>query len=83
MINIKYLLMVIIVAVLIGFGIFKLSVSKVSPVVVKNLPIEVTSVPSPDPALPPIDKNSDLKKEIDSLTPPSYSEDFKNLREDI
>jgi hypothetical protein len=45
--------------------------------------ITQTPTPKPTPSYPPITKDTDLKEEVDKLTPPEYTEDFTNLKQQI
>lgn len=95
--NLKPYILVISISLLIGVGIFfftKDSNNKVTtPTAPREIPANVTAntedssgyYPSPiaKPTPPSLDKNSNLEAETEKLDPKDYSEDFKNLRDQL
>lgn len=95
--NLKTLILVIILAVLIGIIIligFKfldntplassiLSQTPMTNFNDRNILSPPSIQPTPKPSLPPIGPNTNLKTEIDQLTPPDFSEEIKKLKETI
>lgn len=93
--NLKTLILVIILAVLIGIIIligFKfLDNTPLASSILSQTPMtnfndrNILSPPSIQPAhkptLPPIGPDTNLKTEIDKLTPTDFSDDFKKLKE--
>lgn len=80
----KSLIIVTLISVLIGFGIFKLINNKmVHPDQIVTKQESSNLAPTPKPTLPPIDQNSNLEQEIDKLTPEDFSEDFNQLKDEL
>ena len=83
----KSLIIVSIIAILIGFTLFKLTKDKMvhvdQIVTKKNISHNIPQTPTPSPTLPPIDQSSNLDEEINKLTPQDFSEDFKKLKEEV
>ncbi len=93
--NFKKLVFIIIVAILIGFALFYgikiFSGNKETQLIFPKITKQALPLPTPSPrfageagkpSLPPIDQNSNLKGEIEKLTPTDYSEDFTNLHKE-
>lgn len=88
--NIKTLILVIIFSILVGVVIFFFTGNKDS--AIKNIVtkgqnlqnISKASSPTPAPKIifPPLTRDSNLREEIDKLTPADFSEDIQNLKED-
>ena len=83
--NMKIIALVIIISILIGFGIFKLMDNKMpnTQQIDTNYSTNIYPSQTPKPALPPIDASSNLEEEINKLTPQDFSEDYKNLRDEV
>lgn len=82
--NLKIIVLVILISVLIGFGIFKLTNNKtIHPDQVITKQQSSNLAPTPKPTLEPIDQNSNLEQEIDKLTPEDFSEDFNQLKDEL
>lgn len=85
----KTLILVSVVAVLIGFGIFFLfnkapsENSLISPKRTFFSFSKPSPTPTPKPTLPPLDANSDLLQETEKLGAPEFSKDFNSLREQV
>lgn len=88
----KNLILVIVGGVVIGLGIFfggqiikgesKSNVVRHrSDFSTNNLQPETTSTPKP--TFEPLNESTDLVEEINNLTPPDFSEDFQNLKNQI
>jgi hypothetical protein len=88
--NVKTIILVIIISILIGGAIYWFAL-KPKAAAITTQPREVPkstesmSIPSPSPlpSQPPIDKNSKLSTEIESQTSPDFSEDYKNLKDQV
>lgn len=89
--NKKTVLLVIILSVLIGIGIFfvdRLLNNKEGGLIkstqsISNLVSKPSPTPTPKPTLPPITSESNLQQEVDNLIPSDYAEEFKKLKEGV
>ncbi len=87
--NLKSIIIVVIISIATGVGIYYLSTPKANNLKNASAPREVpltTNVepsPSPLPSEPPIDKNTDLPAEIKKQVSPDFSDDYKKLKEEV
>lgn len=89
--NKKTIILVIILSILIGIGIFvvdRLLNNKGGSGLIKNATtisnvISKPPAPTPKPTLLPITPESNLTVEVDTLNPSDYSEEFKKLKEEV
>lgn len=82
----KRLIIIVLISILIGSIIFKLTDNKTSHVgqiVTKQESSNISPTSSPKPTLPPLNENSNLEEEINKLTPPDFSESINKLKEEI
>jgi hypothetical protein len=86
--SIKSIIIVIIISIATGIGIYYLSTPKtntLSNAAPKEIPAttETIAEPSPLPSEPPIDKTTDLSAEIKNQVSPDFTEDYKKLKEEV
>lgn len=85
--RLKSLIIVIIVSILIGVGIFFFTNQPSSSLETPKKSFfslsKPVQTPTPKPTLPPLDENSNLTEELEKTTPPDFSEDIKHLKETL
>ncbi len=90
--NSKTIILVIILSVIVGTGIFfadKIIKRKESPLIKTALNFSNVNNPTPTPSstpkptLPPLTEKADLEEELNKLSPSDYSNEFKVLKESL
>lgn len=89
--NSKTIILVIILSIIIGTGIFLLDQvlnKKNSPLIqsaftVTDITKKATPSPTPKPTLQPLTESSNLEEELNKLNPSDYQEEFKNLKNSL
>jgi hypothetical protein len=87
--NLKSIIIVVIISIATGVGIYYLSTPKANNLKNASAPKEVplttdtVASPSPLPSEPPIDKNTDLPSEIKKQTAPDFNPEYKKLIQEV